>query len=234
MLLASPVCSYPSTIQRVPQSQRVIVRGGDHRGFHRVVSSAVHEHGDPLGWDRAMIARIRVGDDEALSAVYTRYGSLVHGIALHMLGESDAADVTQEVFLSLWEKPDTFNPERGALRTYLAVRARGRCLDRLRSATRRARRENQVALDISSTSDGVDDAALARAAAHDVHKAIAVLPEEQRRAVTLAYLEGLTYQQVAEVMGSPEGTTKSRLRLGLARLGRELADWNLVPAGESQ
>ncbi len=184
-----------------------------------------------------MIARIRVGDDEALSAVYERYGSVVHGIATQLIGAGDAPDVTQEVFLSLWERPETFDPGRGGLKTYLAVRARGRCLDRLRSATRRMRREVRVTesthgSSIHEHSTQVEDAAVAGIAAEKLREALSRLPDDQRVAVQLAYLEGLTYQQVAVSMGAPEGTTKSRLRLGLARLGRELSDWNLVTAGE--
>lgn len=234
MLQVSPAPSYRIIHRESLLGPIVDVPSGRRRGFNRVVSSAVHEHDDLLGWDKAMMARIRVGDDEALSAVYLRYGSLVHGIATQLLGEGDAADVTQEVFLAVWEKPETFDPERGALRTYLAVRTRGRCLDRMRSATRRAQRETRVAKDQGMITGGIDDLAVGRVVAQQVREALAVLPDEQRQAVSLAYLDGLTYQQVAMVMGSPEGTTKSRLRLGLARLARELADWNLVRTGDSQ
>ena len=206
---------------------------GLQRGRNRVVSAPVEVEDDLRAWDRAMIARIRVGDDEALSAVYTRYSSLVHGVATQLLGPGDAPDVTQEVFLSLWERPESFDPGRGGLRTYLAVRTRGRCLDRLRSATRRAQRETRVAHATPTTTPQVDDTAVGLVAAHHVREALSRLPDEQRRAVQLAYLDGMTYQQVAAAMGAPEGTTKSRLRLGLARLGRELSGWNLVSAGES-
>lgn len=207
---------------------------GLHRGRNRVVSAPVEVEDDLRAWDRAMVARIRVGDDEALSAVYTRYSALVHGIATQLLGPGEAPDVTQEVFLLLWERPETFDAERGGLRTYLAVRTRGRCLDRLRSATRRAQRESRVAAESTRmTAPQIDDTAVGLVAAHHVREALWRLPEEQRRAVQLAYLDGMTYQQVATTMGAPEGTTKSRLRLGLARLGRELSDWDLVGAGES-
>ncbi|MBI3257327.1 MAG: hypothetical protein HYZ59_06020 [Actinobacteria bacterium] len=82
------------------------------------------------------------------------------------------------------------------------------------------------------TTPKVDDTAVGLVAAHHVREALSRLPDEQRRAVQLAYLDGMTYQQVAIAMGAPEGTTKSRLRLGLARLGRELSGWNLVNAGD--
>ena len=170
-----------------------------------------------------MMARIRVGDDSALGAVYDQYASLVHGIAKQLVGP-DAADVCQEVFIGLWEHPERFDPERGSLRTFVAMVTRRRCMDLLRAAGRRQDRERKAVEQHPTTPPNVDEAAMALVSAERVRNALNNLPFEQRRALELAYLEGLTFQRVADVMGTPEGTAKSRLRLGLSRLTRELTE----------
>jgi RNA polymerase sigma-70 factor (ECF subfamily) len=134
-------------------------------------------------------------------------------------------DISQEVFLQLWEHPDRFDPARANLRTFLTVVTRRRCIDHLRARGRRQGREQRANQGPTVPAPDVDEAAVALIAAERVRAALERLPAEQRRAVELAYLEGLTYRGVAEAMGTPEGTAKSRLRMALARLGRELDDW---------
>lgn len=189
-------------------------------------SPAAHEGvvQDQLAWDVKMMERIKVGDDRALAAVYRQYSSLVYGVAHHLVGATTAADVTQQVFLALWEKPDRFDPARGALRTLLTVMTRRRSIDWLRSSGRSQRREQFVGRGAVEWSDDVDDHTLAGESAAQVRAAMAQLPDDQRTAVELAYFGGLTYRQVAVATGVSEGTAKSRLRLALARLARFLQD----------
>lgn len=178
-----------------------------------------------FAWDQAIAARLRAGDDTALAASYDQLGPLVHGIAASLLGAQRAEDVTQDVFIELWQHPERFDPARGSLRTFLAVVARRRAIDELRSHNRRRARERRADGGAPpATVPDVEEAALAMIAADRIRKAVTRLPAEQRRAVELAYYDGLTYRDVAAAMGSPEGTTKSRLRLGLGRLARELDD----------
>jgi RNA polymerase sigma-70 factor (ECF subfamily) len=168
-----------------------------------------------------MMARIRVADDSALALVYDQYAPMVHGIANQLVG-ADAADVCQDVFMDLWLRPDRFDPERGSLRTFIAVSTRRRCIDHLRSVGRRRARERR-ATDLNPVAPpNVDEAALAMVTADRVRRTLERLPQHQREALELAYLEGMTFRQVAVATGTAEGTAKSRLRLGLNRLAKEL------------
>ncbi len=175
-------------------------------------------------WDRAMAERIRAGDDSALGAVYDRYGAMVHGIAVQLLGPDQARDVTQDVFVHLWGHPEAYDADRGGLRGFLSVVARRRAIDVLRSGQRREEREHRSVTARPTTEPAVEDLALAGMGAERVRAAIACLPPEQRVAIELAYFDGLTFRDVARATGAAEGTAKSRLRLALARLATELAD----------
>lgn len=172
------------------------------------------------------MARLRVGDDVALAAIYDRYGGLVEGIATRLVGANEGGDVTQDVFLRLWQRPERYDPERGALSTYLAVATRHRAIDMIRRRQRRAARERRA---VDSVADpvgrtaSVDTLALASVEAGRIRDAVARLPEGQRRAIELAYFGGLSYREVAVEMASTEGTAKSRLRLGLRHLAADLA-----------
>lgn len=171
-----------------------------------------------------MMARVRVGDTAALAAVYDQYCALVHGICAHLLGVDAAADVCQDVFMKLWERPDGFDPGRGSLRTYLAVMARRRSIDELRSGGRRRTREKRSTREGGSfPAPDVEEAALAMIASERVRDAMTRLPADQREAIELAYLEGFTCHQIAEAIGAPVGTAKSRLRLGLGKLAHEFS-----------
>lgn len=176
-----------------------------------------------------MVDRIAAGDDAALGEVYDAYSPLVFGLALRVTRDRGVAeDVTQDVFVNLWKRPDRFDPSRGTLRALLAAMARNRAIDLVRSRTASARREETegrlAATSASATSPGdVAEAAIRAESSEAVRRALDALPDEQREAIGLAYFGGHTYREVAELLGIPEGTAKSRLRLGLQRLGALLA-----------
>lgn len=177
-----------------------------------------------------MVARIAAGDESALGRVYDQYGALVHGIARRLVGEDHAADVCQEVFMSLWEHPERFDAERGSLRTFLATVARRRAIDQLRRTGRRAANEVAASVGRPRAVPNLEEAALAMIAAERVRAAVGRLPPEQRRAIELAYFQGLTFRQVAVETEASEGTAKSRLRLGLGRLASALSAGEVEPA----
>jgi RNA polymerase sigma-70 factor (ECF subfamily) len=131
-----------------------------------------------------------------------------------------AEEVTQEVFIHLWEHPARFDPARGSLRTWLGLLAHSRSVDRVRTEARRSERENRLAPREPLTSEQIEiDNDLSRSwLASSVRDALDQLPVEQRDAVVLAYFGGRTYRQVATELAIPEGTAKSRLRLALAKL----------------
>jgi RNA polymerase sigma-70 factor (ECF subfamily) len=183
------------------------------------------EDGTPQ--DVALLARIRVGDDQALAVVYDRQAALVYGLARRVTGDEQLAhDVTQEVFTHLWELPNRVDLSRGSLRSYLAVVAHRRAVDEVRRSERRNRTENAHAgreAEEGPEEDVVE--AMTRAWGRQrVAAVLAQLPNDQRTAIGLAFYEGQTYTQVARTLGIPEGTAKSRLRLALARLRVLLGD----------
>jgi RNA polymerase sigma-70 factor (ECF subfamily) len=176
------------------------------------------------GWERELVERIRAGDDSAVAAVFDQFSPVVFGVAARMIGRQHAADVCQEVFVSLWDHPERFDPARSSLRSFLVMIARRRCIDHLRRTGRRDATEQTMLArrDVVPARD-VDEAALAMLTGERVREALRLLPAEQRRAIELAYFDGLSFREVAVATGVSEGTAKSRLRLGLRRLGDALS-----------
>jgi RNA polymerase sigma-70 factor, ECF subfamily len=173
-------------------------------------------------WEHLLIQRIIAGDDSALAAVYDQYSPLVFGVAVNLVGAGYAGDVCQEVFLSLWNHPERFDPSRGNLRSFLITIARRRSIDLLRAQGRREANEERAGRHEPISAPHVDEAAIALVAGQKVREALAVLPDPQREAIELAYFRGLTFREVAAATNTSEGTAKSRIRLGLQRLATEL------------
>jgi RNA polymerase sigma-70 factor (ECF subfamily) len=140
-----------------------------------------------------------------------------------------AEDVLQEVMSSLWSQPDRFDPERGSLRAYLGVMTHRRSVDAVRRAASQRQREERVDR-LASGARIQEDCAEATATAESVHAALASLPDDQRQAVELAFWQGMTHQEIALVLGIPQGTVKSRLRLAQAKLRDRLLGLALVTA----
>jgi RNA polymerase sigma-70 factor, ECF subfamily len=172
------------------------------------------------GNDTLLAARLAAGDDHALAEIFDRLGSAVYGGALRVLGDGSAAqDVLQDVFVELWSHPDRYDPAAGTLRTYLSVLARHRAVDLLRSELRRvARQERNYRLEPAPTQRPAWEQVMTAETAAVVQAAVRLLPNSQRQVVELAYFEGLTCREIADAVGIPEGTAKSRLRLALAKL----------------
>jgi len=174
-------------------------------------------------WEAEIRRRLGAGDEAALGEVYDQYASFVYGLALRVIGEQRGAeDVSQEVFVFVWERPEVFDPGRGSLRTWLGTLAHRRAVDYVRREEARRRRAVRDAACRATAVPDVEELATALVMAERVRAALGVLPPEQREAIELAYFGGRTYREVADELGIPEGTAKSRLRLGLRRVAAVL------------
>jgi RNA polymerase sigma-70 factor (ECF subfamily) len=172
--------------------------------------------------ERVLVERLAGGDESALADLYDRYGGFVYSLAVRTVADRQAAeDITQEVFVGLWEHPERIELGRGTLRGYLGTLTHRRAVDVVRREEARRRREGRVAMEGGEVPD-TEEAVIRSETTAKVHRALSFLPEPQRRALELAYFRGLTYRQVADALGIPEGTAKSRLRLALARIAESL------------
>ena len=172
------------------------------------------------GPDTRLTQRLAAGDDHALAEIFDRLAPAVYGAAVRVLGDGSAAqDVVQDVFVELWRDPARYDPATASLRTFLTLRARHRAVDLVRSELRRvARQERQHRLAQPAAHPLPFELVAGAEAARVVRDAVALLPDNQRQVVELAYYRGLTCREVALAAGIPEGTAKSRLRLALAKL----------------
>jgi RNA polymerase sigma factor (sigma-70 family) len=167
------------------------------------------------------------GDESALAEVYDRYASIVYGLAVRVTAdEQGARDVTQEVFVSLWERPLAFDPARGTLRVWLSMLAHRRAVDWVRKESRWRRPPERVWND--DVSPPVEDGILAGELTLSVKRAVGDLPPPLREVIELAFYRGHTYREVATELGIPEGTAKSRIRSALLRVGRDLEQAGVI------
>jgi len=171
--------------------------------------------------DRGLLREIAAGSGEALGLFYDRHAPLVLGVLCRMLSDrNEAEEVLQEVFLQVWRDARRYDPERSSPRGWLLLLARSRALDRHRGTAARRRREDEAAR------SAVTRAAIplgTRRLEHGesqrrIGSALDRLPPEQRRVLELAFWEGLTQTQIAEALGAPLGTIKSRALLAMKKL----------------
>lgn len=183
--------------------------------------------------DVELLRAIKGGDEQSLASLYNRYKLILFGLILRILhSRSEAEDVLQEVFLQVWQRASTFDEERGRPFTWLVTLARSRAIDRLRSLDSRGRAANEAAREgevTESVRDAVDDV-IRSEQGETVRRALAVLPEDQRLTLILAYFDGLTQTEIAEKLGAPLGTVKTRMRSGMIKL-RELLGSSLQSPG---
>lgn len=175
--------------------------------------------------DRDLVNRLQAGQVDALGAIYDRYATRVFTLALKMMANAEEAeDLTQEVFLSLWQRQN-YDPDRGHLGSYLTTFTRSRALDRLRVRGNRRRilQQWQRTTQVTASSPGTPVEVASQAErSQQLQAALAQLPETEREVLWIAYFEGGSQSQIAERLGVPLGTVKSRSRQGLLRLRKLL------------
>lgn len=169
--------------------------------------------------DIALLSQIAEHSQPAMLALYQRYGSLVYSLALQTLRRPGLAEeVTQDVFLKLWQHPERWNPALGQLSSWLLTITRNAAIDRLRREARHHNTDDWHALDATEASTV---AALDLAAWSDgqlLRELLQRLPSDQRELIELAFYRGYTHSELAEGLGIPLGTVKTRLRAGMQRL----------------
>ena len=175
--------------------------------------------------DELLLLGARRHDEDALAALYDRYSGLVFTLALRIVGDRDLAEeVMQDAFLRCWHGLDQFDGERGTFASWLMGITRNRAIDVLRGRQHQARlRENQPLPDAGPFEPGTPDSAEDIVLRQTVGEAIAELSGPHREAIELAYFSGYTQAEVANRLGQPLGTVKTRMRDGLLRLRRILS-----------
>jgi RNA polymerase sigma-70 factor (ECF subfamily) len=180
--------------------------------------------------DAALAALIATGDQAAFAAVYDRHAGLVYGSTVRFVRDHGIAEeVVQDVFVGLWQRADLYDPEAGSLIGWLLRIARNKSIDRMRAIAARPRkaavpadaRAAGWAFDVAIVDPDAhapDEAAIRGWTRAVVRTALSLLPDHERRALELAYDEGLTQNEIAERTGWPVGTVKTRTRRALANL----------------
>jgi RNA polymerase sigma-70 factor (ECF subfamily) len=165
--------------------------------------------------DATLLAQVQTGDEQAMASLFDRYSKVVYSVALRVLRDPAAAeDVLQEIFMQIWRNPDSFTAARGSLGGWLAVVSRNRSIDALRR---------------KRPTDSVDDVVLAspynlaaeaerNSLMERARSVIVQLPSEQRKTLEMAFFDGLTHSEIAEMTGDPLGTVKTRIRSALLTL----------------
>jgi RNA polymerase sigma-70 factor (ECF subfamily) len=169
--------------------------------------------------DAALVNLVRERHENALAEVYRRHGGAVWSLARQVVrSDALADDVTQDVFVRIWDYPERFDECRGSLRSYLNSLTHHRAIDIVRAEAARFRRESADARRTATAGTDLERRLGEVADAHAVREALHRLPARERDVITLAYFEGYTYREIAALQGEPEGTVKGRIRSGLKRL----------------
>jgi RNA polymerase sigma-70 factor, ECF subfamily len=165
--------------------------------------------------DASLLAQAQRGDEQAMAALFDRYSKIVYSVALRVLRDPAAAeDVLQEIFMQIWRNPTSFIATRGSLGGWLAVVSRNRSID----ALRRKRPTEQVEEMALASNYNLADEAERNSLMEKARGVIHLLPVEQRKTLEMAFFDGLTHSEIAEMTGDPLGTVKTRIRSALTTL----------------
>jgi RNA polymerase sigma-70 factor (ECF subfamily) len=182
---------------------------------------------DPAADDFVLMDAIAARDQGALSALYDRHSSAVFGLCLRILRErEEAEEATCDVFIEVWNRGSRFDRERGHPLAYLLNLARSRAIDRLRSRARRQKlfvvRDEDETKETADAGSPLADSMTAQMRSR-LTRALAVLQPGQKKALELAYFDGMSHSEIASALGEPLGTVKTRIRQGLLRMRETLS-----------
>ena len=167
------------------------------------------------GDDASLLARVQAGDERAMASLYDRYSRIVYSVALRVLRDPAASeDVLQEVFMQIWRNPDSFTAARGSLGGWLAIVSRNRSIDTLRRKRPMVDVDDVPLASAFNLADEAERNSLMERARGVIH----LLPTEQRKTLEMAFFDGLTHSEIAEMTGDPLGTVKTRIRSALLTL----------------
>lgn len=173
--------------------------------------------------DEALAQRVQQHSKDAFSVLYDRYVRLVYGMAIQMVGQDEAGEAVQEIFMRLWRKAGQFNATRGSFKSWFVMVARNYLRDRLRSQYNSNRQMHlpqwqQLLEQVADPGANVVETAASRERRRSINEAINTLPDEQRQVIVMAYFGGYTQAAMAKTLDWPLGTVKKRVRLGLQKL----------------
>lgn len=175
--------------------------------------------------DQALVERLLERDEDALREVMKTYGGVVFGMARRVVADPTLAEeVAQDVFLALWCRPGAYDPSRGSLQAFLLGVTRNKAIDLVRHEETLRKAKDALITEAEATSEPLSayEPTQASGERQELMGALAQVSDVQREAVVLAYFGGRTYREVAEELGIPEGTAKTRLRDGLSKLRKVL------------
>lgn len=179
--------------------------------------------------DEALLRLISRSHEAALGEFYERYGRLVYSMAFNVIGDADMAEeITQDVFLRVWEKAETYRAEQGKVSTWLVSITRHRAIDLLRRARirpegNRAAWAEELDLEFPNPTSAEGEAEHSQRR-QLVRRALAQLPPEQRLALSYAFFQGYSHSEIARLLNEPLGTVKTRIRLAMQKLRQILGD----------
>jgi RNA polymerase sigma-70 factor (ECF subfamily) len=174
--------------------------------------------------DETLLQLIAQSQESALGELYDRYSRLVYSMALNSVGEPALAEeITQDVFLRIWNKATTYRAEQGKVMTWIASITRYRSIDMLRQLKVRPEGNRAVWADEDEPFESIDpidveEQVMLNQHAQYIRKAIAELPPDQRQALTLAFFHGYSHAEIAQILNEPLGTVKTRIRLAMQKL----------------
>jgi RNA polymerase sigma-70 factor, ECF subfamily len=182
----------------------------------------------------ALIRRIAQGDQQALAPLYDETSRLVYALTLRILQDcSLAEEATMDVYLQIWRQAKSYSPARGNPSAWLLKMARSRAIDLLRAKARKKRLEEslEAACSIVASTNDPEQASLLGEEQRRAREALARLDPEQREVIEIAYFAGLSHSEIAELLGLPLGTIKTRIRSGMMKLRESLVsleEWDLA------